>query len=331
MKKQSRLLLGAVIMGLLISLPTFKAPSPVSAQSKTQVRFVTLSPGSGSYQSAAAIVAVINRHSNKLRLTLTPTGGFVQAMNLVQRGEAEIGQIQTWAFEGMKTGKGEVWTGLPPFPEARAMFLIDKNIMHFVVRKDSGIKSVRDLKGKRIAQDSPAYSSHYTNKTFLNALGYDYSKDLDIKEGSINERHTWFKEGKIDGFLQNSFPGAAVFKDLTSEMSVLFLETPQTAIDKMNQVYGPGSILPDTIKAGLYKDLNADVKSWSVVVGPVTAVRVPEDVVYEMVKLFFENQQEAATLYARAAEATPELATQKVTIEHHPGALKYFKEKGWIK
>ncbi len=281
----------------------------------------------GTYYPIGGIIA--NAVStDKLVSTAQATGGSVANVNGIASGAMESGfsqsDVAAWAF----TGTG-VYEGKPKVEDLRAIANLYPETVHIVVKKGLGVKSIADLKGKRISIDEPGSGSIINAKAILAAYGLkdgDY-KPENLKPGPSAEK---LKDGGIDAFfITGGYPVAAV-TELATTTGVELLGVDGDAAAKLlaSSKFFAADQIPDTA----YKDVKG-VKTVSVGAQWVTSAKVPADVVYEVTKAMWSDKTTAALSagHAKGKEIKKANALTGIAIPLHPGAEKFYKEAGLLK
>jgi TRAP transporter TAXI family solute receptor len=308
----------------------FAALALVSLSAQAQ-QFFRIGTGgtAGTYYPVGGMIANTVSVPGKISATAQASAGSVANVNAVMSGAAESGLTQadvaSWAY----TGKG-VWEGKPPVASLRLIANLYPESVHIVVRKGSGIKTVADLKGKRVALDEPGSGTLLNARTILAAYGL---KDADLKPEYIkpNQAGDKLKDGALDAFFFTGGAPAGAIAELASAgagIELVAIDGPQAdAIRKSD-----GFFAVDTIAAETYKGIPA-VKTLAVGAQWVTNESVDANLVYEIVKsLYSEAGQKAMGAgHAKGKFITKENALQGAGIPLHPGAAKFYKEAGLLK
>jgi TRAP transporter TAXI family solute receptor len=215
-----------------------------------------------------------------------------------------------------------------PVPH-QALAVLYPNIMHVVTVEGTGITKMSDLKGKRVSTGSPGSATEVMAFRVIEAAGLDKDKDLKRERLGVAESTNAIKDKKIDAyFWVGGLPTSAV-TDLGATPGLkLVLVDHSEVVAKMNAKYGPlyaASVIPAGTYPGQTKE-NKISAVWNILVGHES---MPNDVAYNIVKTIFEKREEWGTVHKEALSLKAE--NQKVVnspVKFHPGALKYFEEKG---
>jgi TRAP transporter TAXI family solute receptor len=265
----------------------------------------------------------------KLVVTAQASNGSLANVTGIAGGAVESGfsqaDVASWAYHG----KG-AFEGKPTITSLRMIANLYPESVHIVVRKGSGMKSVADLKGKRVALDEPGSGTLINARTILAAYGI---KESDIKPEYIkpNQAGDKLKDGALDAFFFTGGSPAGAIAELASSgagIELLAIDGPQAdAIRKSD-----GFFAPDLIAEGTYKGVPA-TRTLAVGAQWVTSDKADSGLVYEITKaLFSEATQKAlAAGHAKGKFITKENAVKGAGIPFHPGAERFYKEAGLLK
>ena len=283
----------------------------------------------GTYYPVGGMIANAVSQPGKIVVTAQASNGSLANVTGIAGGALESGfsqaDVASWAY----TGKG-VFEGKPAITGLRLIANLYPESVHIVARKGAGIKTVADLKGKRVALDEPGSGTLINARTILAAYGI---KESDIKPEYIkpNQAGDKLKDGSIDAFFFTGGSPAGAIAELASSgagIDLIAIDGPQAdAIRKSD-----GFFSPDLIAADTYKGIGA-VKTLSVGAQWVTSDKADANTVYEITKaLFAEAGQKAMGAgHAKGKFITKENAVKGAGIPLHPGAEKFYKEAGLLK
>lgn len=283
----------------------------------------------GTYYPVGGMIANAVSQPGKLVATAQASNGSLANVNAIAGGSMEAGlsqsDVATWAYTG--TGAFE---GKPKVSDLRMIANLYPESIHLVVKKGSGIKSVADLKGKRVALDEPGSGTLINARMVLAAYGV---KESDIKPEYIkpNQAGDKLKDGALDAFFFVGGAPAGAIAELASGgtgIELVPLTGPQAeALRKSNPYFAV-----DTIAANTYKDVPA-VQTLAVGAQLVTSAKVDAETVYQVTKAMYSDstQKTLAAGHAKGKFITKENAVQAVGIPFHPGAERFYKEAGLLK
>lgn len=284
---------------------------------------------SGTYYPVGGMIANNVSQPGKVVVTAQASNGSLANVNAIAGGAMESGfsqsDVATWAYTG--TGAFE---GKPKIGDLRMIANLYPESIHLVVKKGSGIKSVADLKGKRVALDEPGSGTLINARMVLAAYGV---KESDIKPEYIkpNQAGDKLKDGALDAFFFVGGAPAGAIAELASGgtgIELVPLGGPQAeSLRKSNPYFAV-----DNIAAGTYKDVPA-VQTLAVGAQWVTSAKADTETVYQITKALFSDSTQKALQagHAKGKLITKENAVQGVGIPFHPGAEKFYKEAGVLK
>jgi TRAP transporter TAXI family solute receptor len=227
----------------------------------------------------------------------------------------------------------DAYQGLDKFKDAkqpvRALVVFYPNLMQVVTVEGKGINKMADLKGKRISTGSPGSGTEVMAFRLLEAAGIDKDKDVKRERLSVAESVNALKDGKIDAFVWvGGVPTPGVTDLAATPNTKIKLIDHAEVLDKMREKYGPlyvKSKIPAKSYPGQDKD-NENIAVWNIL---VVNEKTDEKLVYDIVKTMFEKKAEIVAVHKDAMALSLEnQLTGGSPIPFHPGALKYFKEKG---
>ena len=283
----------------------------------------------GTYYPVGGMIANAVSQPGKIVATAQATNGSVANVNGVVGGAMESGfsqaDVATWAY----TGKG-VWEGKPAVTGLRLIANLYPESVHIVARKGSGIKTVADLKGKRVALDEPGSGTLINARTILAAYGI---KESDIKPEYIkpNQAGDKLKDGALDAFFfTGGAPAGAIAELASSGAGIDLIPIDGAAADAIRKADGFFAV--DVIAADTYKGIPA-VKTLAVGAQWVTSDKADANTVYEIVKALYSDagQKAMGAGHAKGKYITKENAVQGAGLPFHPGAAKFYKEVGVLK
>lgn len=302
------------------------------AQAKTT--FVTIGTGGITgvyYPTGGAIAKMVNKKKKEygIRATVESTGGSVFNVNAVMNGDLEFGIVQSDRQYQAVNGLAE-WEGKGPQKDLRAVFSIHPESVTLVAADDSGIKDIKDLKGKTVNIGNPGSGQRQNSIDALESAGIDPEKDLKAESVKASEAPGLLQDGRIDAFFYTvGHPSGAIKEATSGARKVHFVSI--TGIDKLlaKYPYYAKSVIPISMYPGAQND--KDVETFGVKATLVTSAKVPDEVVYAITKEVFENFDEFKSLHPAYANLTKESMLEGLSAPIHPGAMKYFKEAGLIK
>lgn len=307
----------------------FTGLNSFEVQAKTT--FVTIGTGGITgvyYPTGGAISRVINQKRKEygIRCTVESTGGSVFNVNSVMSGDLDFGIVQSDRQYQAWNGKAE-WKEKGPQKDLRAIFSIHPESITLVAAEDSGIKTIKDLKGKRVNIGNPGSGQRQNSIDALTAAGIDYEKDLHVEQVKAAEAPGLLQDGRIDAFFYTVGHPSGAIKEATAgrrKVRIIPIVDIEMLIAKY-PYYAPATI-PITFYPGAVN--KEDIPSFGVKATFVTSAKVPDEVVYAITKEVFENLESFKKLHPAYGGLTKEKMLQGLSAPLHPGAIKYYKEAG---
>jgi TRAP transporter TAXI family solute receptor len=309
-----------------ILLAAALALAPAQAQQSTLISIGTGGTGGVWYPLGGAMANILSKTVPGMNVTAEVTGGSVDNISLIRSGQSALGFSMVDAAWDAYRGQGKFKDKV----ELRtlAVFYPQKN--HVVTLEGSGIVKMPDLRGKRVSIGSPGSGSEIIARRVLEAYGIDPDKDIVRQRLGVAEAVNALKDRKIDAFIHNAAVPIPAVVDLGSTPGIrIRMVDHADAVTAMNQKYGPlysaGKLPMKTYPGQANEGTTVDV--WAIL---VTDARLSERTAYDTVKTLFEKRPDLELVAKDAAYMTFENQFSGNTpIPFHPGALKYFAEKGW--
>jgi TRAP transporter TAXI family solute receptor len=296
------------------------------AQEKINLSIATGGTGGVYYPLGGGMANVFSKAIPGMQATAEVTGGSVDNMHLIGTGKPYIALTQSDAALDAFSGDGKFKGGKIP---VRTMMVLYTNLMHTVTVEGSGINSIADLKGKRVSTGSPGSATEVFAFRLLEAAGIDPLKDITRERLGAAESTNAMKDKKIDAyFFVAGLPTSAV-TDLaaTPGVTIKFLDSAQY-LPAMQKKYGAIYIADDIPKA-TYPGMKTDNKATAVTNLLVANANMSDQTVYNIVKTIFDKRPDLIAVHKAAADIKMENQKPDASpVPWHPGAIKYFKEKG---
>jgi TRAP transporter TAXI family solute receptor len=301
----------------------------VSAQAQTKgVRLSIATGGTGGvyYPLGGGMAMVISKYIPNTEATAEVTAASVDNCKLIQMGKGDLALIMADvgydALKGMGRFKA---TGAIPI---RTIGVLYSNYMHFVTLEGSGIKSVSALRGKRVSTGSPGSGTEVKSLRVLESYGIDAEKDLKRDRLGVAESAGALKDRKIDAFTwDGGLPTAAVL-DLAATPGIkIKILNNADHLDKLHQKYGPVYFklpMPKTT----YPHMDSDIEVVVVANLLICHEKMDISLAYNITKVLLEHQPELVAVHKEARNFTLATAAVGSSLPLHPGAIKYFQEKG---
>lgn len=296
------------------------------AQEKINLAIGTGGTGGVYYPLGGGIAAVLSKYVPGMQATAEVTGGSVDNLKLIGSGKPYIALSMADAGQDAYRGEQKFQGNKVP---VRTLMVAYPNRMHVVSIEGKGVAKMADLKGKRVSTGSPGSATEVMAFRLIEAAGLDRDRDMKRERLGVAESVNALKDGKIDAFFWvGGLPTAAV-TDLASTPGVkIKMVDHADAVAAMNKKYGQ-LYTEDVIPKDTYRGMDADNKIASVWNILVANENLSNEAAYNIVKTIFDKRDELIAVHKEAANF--KLENQKAAaspVPFHPGAAKYFAEKG---
>jgi TRAP transporter TAXI family solute receptor len=302
-----------------------------AVQASAGQQFLTLasgSPGGVYYPLGGGMAVVIEKTVPGVRCASESTGASVENSRLVGSGDSDMGMVMgSVAYKAM--------TGQAPFDKKYplvALFQMYPAPEHIVTTAQSGIKTIADLKGKKVSIDVPGSGCSTMAKAILEEAGFNLDKDLKIAGLSQTEAVQALKDGIVDAaFFNFAYPASAVM-DLAATRDVVLVPVSESLAEKVIKKYP--YYLKVTIPAKTYSKVDEDVLCLGDSNVMIANKHMKKDLAYKIVKAIYSNVETGkyalVNIHPIAAQLTPQNGVNS-PLPLHQGAMKYFKEAGALK
>ncbi len=297
-----------------------------------QEKFITIGTGGQTgvyFVVGQSICRLVNRGSadHGLKCTAPSTGGSIANINAIKAGDMDMGVAQSdWqfhAYNGTSKFEGE------QFENLRAVFSVHGEPFNVIARKDSGIKSFDDLKGKRVNIGNPGSGQRATMEVVMDAKGWTLDDFALASELKPAEQAAALGDNKVDAIIYTVGHPNGSIQEAVSTIDAELVTVAGPEIDKLiadNPYYAAASI-----PGGMYKGTDDTVNTFGVKATFVTSADVDEDTIYQVVKAVFDNFDRFKRLHPAFENLTEEeMISGGLSAPLHPGAEKYYKERGWM-
>ncbi len=278
------------------------------------------------YPMGVALSQIFAKDVANARSTAQVTKASAENLNLLQAGRGELALSLADAVEDAWEGNAEAGFKAP-LKNLRGFSATYNNYIQIVASEESGIKTLADLKGKRVSVGAAKSGTELNARAIFKAAGLSY-KDLSKTEYlPFGESVELIKNRQLDATLQSAGLGVASIRDLASAVKIRIVSVPEDVVKKV----GSAAYVPAVIPANTYSGQTEDVPTAAIPNFLITHSKVPEEVVYQMAKAMYGNLD---TLYA-AHNATKSIklenALNAMPIPLHPGAERFYREAGVLK
>src|SRR5262245_55795712 len=301
---------------------------PAAAQQK----FVTIGTGGVTgvyYAVGGAVCRLMNKDRQKtgIRCSVESTGGSVFNVNAIKSAELDFGMTQSDVQYNAVKGEGQ-FKGAP-VSDLRVVFAVHAEPFTVLARKEAGVTKFEDFKGKRFNVGNPGSGTRASMEQLLAEMGWKLSDFSLASELKADEQGPALCDNKIDGFYYGVGHPSAAIQDPTTSCGAKLVPLTGAAVEALVKKFPYYSVA--TIPGGMYAGNPNPTSSYGVRALLVTSAKVPDATVYALVKGVFENFDEFKKLHPAFANLDPkEMVKAGITAPLHPGAAKYYKEKGWM-
>jgi TRAP transporter TAXI family solute receptor len=278
------------------------------------------------YPMGGGIAAALSKHVPGMQATAEVTGGSVDNLKLIASGKPYIALAMADASQDAYRGEDKFKGNKVPL---KTLMVLYPNRMHVVTVEGRGISKMADLKGKRVSTGSPGSATEVMAFRLIEAAGLDKDKDMKRERLGVAESVNAMKDGKIDAlFWVGGLPTAAVSDLANTPGTKIKLIDHADAVAAMNKKYG-NLYIEDTIPKTVYKGMDADNKQATVMNILVAHENMDDKTAYNIVKTIFDKRDELIAVHKESENFKLENQKASATpIPFHPGAAKYFAEKG---
>jgi TRAP transporter TAXI family solute receptor len=317
MLNYSRPIAAAAVVAVVLSVPAARAQ-----------QFINVLTGGTSgvyYPLGVAIGKIYSDKIPNVRTQVQATKASVENLILLQQGRGEIAFTLGDSLKAAWQGDEEAGFKTR-LDRLRTIGAIYPNYIQIVATADSGIKTLADLKGKSLSVGAPKSGTELNARAILGAAGLSYRDIGKVEYLPFAESVDLMKNRQLEATLQSAGLGVASLKDLSTSTDITVVSVPRDIVDKI----GP-PFVSVMIPANTYTGQDKDIPTAAVINYLVTSSAVSDDLAYQMTKLIFESLPELANSHAAGKEIKLETAAMGSPVPLHPGAIRYYKEKGLIK
>jgi TRAP transporter TAXI family solute receptor len=277
------------------------------------------------YPFGGAMAKIWNSKIKDMNVTAQTSGASGENVRLINKKEVELALVQSdtldFAFNAKEAFK-------EPLKGMSAIAVLYPEIVQVVVAAGSPIKSFADLKGKKVGVGAPGSGTEANFRQLMDAYGMK-KEDVNGQYLSFSESAEAFKDKHIDAFIVTAgIPNAGIM-DVSTQNEIRILAIPADVAAKLTQKYP--FLAAVKVPANTYKGQTADVPTVAVNAVLIAGNQLKEAMVYNLTKALFDNQADLASAHAKGKELNAQYAVKGVSIPFHPGAVKYYKEKGLMK
>jgi TRAP transporter TAXI family solute receptor len=315
MTPNKRLHLVAAVAALTFSAAALGGP--------TFINILTGGTSGVYYPIGVALSQIYGSGIEGSKATVQATKASVENLNLLQAGRGELALA-------LGDSVSDAWNGVEeagfkqPLDRLRAIGGAHSNYIQIVAGAESGIRSLHDLKGKRISVGAPKSGTELNARAIFKAAGLSYDDMGKVEFLPYAESVELIKNRQLDATLQSSGLGMAAFRDLASTMPVSFIPVPPEVVAAI----GSPAYQPGVIPANTYEGQTEDVPTAAIANIFVSHSAVPDELAYQMTKQMFDNLDRVGAAHSAGKGITLDQAPKNLPLPLHPGAERFYKEAG---
>ena len=313
-------------IGLGLSLTTVLAAGVVHAQQQQFVNILTGGQSGVYYPMGVALSQIYAKSIPNVRATAQVTKASAENLNLLQAGRGEL--ALALADSVSDAWKGEAEAGFPKkLDKLRGLSGTYSNYIQIVANADSGIKTLADLKGKRISVGAAKSGTELNARAIFKAAGLTYADLAKVEYLPFGESVELIKNRQLDATLQSAGLGVASIRDLSTSVKIVVVPVPADVVAKVGDAAYQVAVIP----ANTYTGQTTDIATAAIPNFLITHAGVSDDLAYQMTKSMYENLDTLYAAHNSAKAIKRENAIKGMPVPLHPGAQRYYKEVGLIK
>lgn len=312
-----------LISGIALAVPLSLALGTSTLQAEQSISIATGGTGGVYYPIGGGLAEMIGRHLPGYKGVAEVTGASVENMGLIHREDSDIAialadsVYQAYHGEGMFKRR--------QVKDVRSLASVYPNAVQLVALEGSGIRTLSDLKGKRVSLGAPGSGTEINARTLLEANGIKV-KDLSARRFNFNETGDALRDGDIDAGFWSVGPPTSSILSLATTRKIRIISFTEEEIANAMQL--EPVFAPYTLRANLYEGVNYDVNTLSIPNVLAVNASMPEDLAYQITKMLFEKVDELRAIHLAANDTTVDFSLTSTPIPLHPGALRYYRELG---
>jgi len=316
MRRSSLIALFTLLAASLVALPVQARDLTFGGASITGVY----------YQVAQHGCRLLEQHKDDYNCVGRPTQGSVFNINALSQGSIDFGVAQSDRAWQAINGEAE-WERRGAFEELRSLFAMHPETVMLVVRADSDIHSVEDIQGHTINIGNPGSGQRRNAMDVLEIYGIDPRDDIRARNLQQHEASRALVDGQVDGFFYTVGNPSAAIEEPANSVDIRMIPINSDAIREF--VEERPYYVMTAIPGGTYPGVDEDIETYAVTATVVTHADMDEDVVYDLTAAVFEQMDDLRNAHAAFRHLEPEAMMEGVSVDLHPGALRYFEEQGW--
>lgn len=295
---------------------------PLTAGAQQFVNILTGGTSGVYYPVGGALSKIFTDGIPDAKVQIQSTKASVENLNLLQQGKGELGIALGDSVKFAAEGNEEA--GFPqPLEKLRGISAMYPNFIQIVASEESGIKTLDDLKGKKLSVGAPKSGTELNARAILGAAGMSYEDLAKVEFLPFAESVELMKNRQLDATLQSAGLGVASLKDLSTSIPITVVSVPEEIATELGAPY-----IAETIPANTYDGQSEDVATVAVINFLVSSDAVSDDLAYQMTKLMYENLDQLKAAHAATNSIDVQNALKGMPIPVHPGAQRYYDEIG---
>ena len=311
------------VAGFALAAVLITASTPLWAQEQ-KLSIATGGTGGVLYVMGGGVANLLTKNLSNAKVTAEATAAAVDNCKLIDARKADLGFSPGDVLYDSYTGQDKFKSKVP----LRTLLNPYSNYIHFVASESSGIKTLSDLRGKRVSLGAPGSGTEVKAARILESIGIDPAKDIKRDRLSVAESAAAIKDRKIDAFCwSGGLPTAAIMDmGVTPGVRIRILDMKEI-VPRMSEKFGP-VYFAGVIPKGTYPGVDYDVNTAAMVVSIFCHEKMEEGLAYQITRLVIEKKSELVLVHKEAEHISLEKSAIGSPVPYHPGAIRYFKEKG---
>ena len=313
-------------LGLWVGVGAALVAGTVAAQQQQFINVLTGGQSGVYYPIGVSLSQIFGKDIPNVRSTAQVTRASAENLNLLQAGRGEL--AMTLADSLSDAWRGNEEAGFrTKLDRLRGFSATYNNYIQIVAGPDSGIRTLADLKGKRVSVGAARSGTELNARAILKAAGLSYADLGKVEYLPFGESVELMKNRQLDATLQSAGLGVASIRDLAAAVNIIVVAIPADVVAKV----GDPAYQPAVIPANTYNGQTQDVPTAAIPNFLVTHAGVPDDTVYRMVKAMYDNLDTLHAAHSAARVINRENAIKGMPVPLHPGAERYYREVGVLK
>ncbi len=278
----------------------------------------------GTYYGFCNVISSLLKEKTGANLMIQSSGASKANILDIDDGVVDMAIVQNDVMDYAYTGTS-LFADVGAITSFSTLGAAYAEVCQIVAKADSGIKTVADLKGKKVSVGDSGSGVEFNALQILGAYGITFD-DIDKQNLSFQASADALKDGKIDAFFCTAGAPTVAITDLSTTTGIVIVEIDAEHLAKLQEDYGFYAAY--TIPAGTYNGVDADATTVAVKATFIVSNELDEETVYQLTKAIYENKGEYS--HEKASEMSNEYAVSSISVPFHPGAERYFKEVGAI-